>query len=395
MRYFHEVNMKVSEIISLIPKEYLEQLSLELGVNKYAKKLKAEVMFSLLLYSLLEGKRVSLRTISDTYKSLGYQVFSADSTGGTIAKSSLSDRLRTIDHKYFARVLEYLVKEYSKIINKGLEPKLAKIIKFDSTIITLSSKLLENEFTVTQGKKKQVKIGVGYSNLPEKVAIYHTRNYHNEDRSLTELIESYDVKEEDIIVFDRGLQSRQTFVKFDDHNIKFVTRLGDKAKYKVLKAHDIEAGKMVGNLRLQEDLIVQLQRFGERRVRRDFRLVIADDDKQKRYYFLSNIEGLTAEEVIKTYKQRWEIEILFKFLKQELNAKKFLSYHPKGIASCIYMIMIAAIMIITYKIQNKIRWFKYAKLEFIDQLQRILIGEIVTQCGGDPNKLVEIKGKLL
>lgn len=388
--------MKVSEIIKLMPRNYLEQLSSELGVNRYAKKLKAEVIFSLILYSLLEDRRISLQTISNSYKSMGYQIFNTSDTGGTIAKSSLSDRLRRIDCKYFEKILEYFIKEYGKVISGELDKKLAKIIKFDTTIITLSSKLLENDFTVTSSNnKKQVKIGVGYSNLPEKVVVYNTRKYHNEDRSLTELIESYNINEEDIIVFDRGLQSRQTFVNFDDLNIKFVTRLGDKAKYKVIKTNDIETQVMVDNLKLLEDVIVQLQKFGERRVKRDFRLVIAEDANQKRYYFLSNIKDLTAEEIIRVYKQRWEIEILFKFLKQELNAKKFLSYHPKGIASCIYMIMIAAIMIIVYKILNKIKWFKYAKLEFINQLQRILMEEIIVQCGGDPSKLDSIKGTIL
>lgn len=61
--------MKVSEIIKLMPRNYLEQLSSELGVNRYAKKLKAEVIFSLILYSLLEDRRISLQTISNSYKS--------------------------------------------------------------------------------------------------------------------------------------------------------------------------------------------------------------------------------------------------------------------------------------------------------------------------------------
>lgn len=386
--------MEVLEIIKLIPREYLKELSKELGIDKYAKKLRGEVVFSLILYSLLESNKISLYTISKTYQSLGYRIINAN-TQGKIAKSSLSDRLRRITPEYFKKIMEYLIQKYSKTIAVKIDQQLAKIIKFDSTIITLSAKLLENEFAVTQGNKKQVKIAVGYSNLVEKVLIYNTRKYHNEDRALTELIEGYQVQEEDIIVFDRGLQSRETFVKFDDSNINFVTRLGDKAKYKIVRKHSISGEKIIGNLEIIEDATVQLQKFGERRVKREFRLVIAINQENKRYYFLSNMQQFSSEEIVKIYKQRWEIEILFKFLKQELNAKKFLSYHPQGIECCIYMIMIAAIMVTTYKIMNQIKWFKYAKLEFVDQLQRILIAEIVEQCDGDPNKLDSIKGRLL
>jgi IS4 transposase len=85
------------------------------------------------------------------------------------------------------------------------------------------------------------------------------------------------------------------------------------------------------------------------------------------------------------FKQRWEIEIFFKFIKQNLNVKHLVSHNINGIKVMLYMTMILAILILAYKKLNKIKGYKIAKLKFEIDLDNSIIREIVLLCGGNPN----------
>ncbi len=90
--------------------------------------------------------------------------------------------------------------------------------------------------------------------------------------------------------------------------------------------------------------------------------------------------------IAELYRQRWEVESFFKFIKQHLNVKHLVSRDENGIKVMIYMTMILAILILAYKKLNKIKSFKIAKLKFEIELENEIIKTIVTLCGGDPSK---------
>jgi IS4 transposase len=103
-------------------------------------------------------------------------------------------------------------------------------------------------------------------------------------------------------------------------------------------------------------------------------------------FLISNILDLTAYEIAAMYKQRWDIEVFFKFLKQHLNLKHIVSRNENAIKVMVYMTLILAILIIVYKKTNDIKSFKIAKLKFEIELDNLIIKEIVKLCGGNPNK---------
>ena len=71
--------------------------------------------------------------------------------------------------------------------------------------------------------------------------------------------------------------------------------------------------------------------------------------------------------------------------------KHFISHSQNGMMVYIYSILIAAILFIIYKHQNKLTGFKIPLLQFTLELEKEIIRDLVIMCGGDPNKL---KGKL-
>ena len=93
---------------------------------------------------------------------------------------------------------------------------------------------------------------------------------------------------------------------------------------------------------------------------------------------------MNAYEIAALYKQRWQIEVFFKFLKQELNLSHLVSRNANAIRVNLYMTLIASILIIAYRKLNNIKGYKIAKLQMANDLEESLISEIVILCGGNP-----------
>ncbi len=92
---------------------------------------------------------------------------------------------------------------------------------------------------------------------------------------------------------------------------------------------------------------------------------------------------MTALEVAKCYRKRWDIEVFFRFLKQEMNMGHLVSLNKNGIEVMLYMTMIASMLVLIYKKMNNLG-YKTAKRRFLIELNEIIIYMIVKLCGGNP-----------
>jgi hypothetical protein len=106
--------------------------------------------------------------------------------------------------------------------------------------------------------------------------------------------------------------------------------------------------------------------------------------------FVTNMLSEDCYLIANWYRQRREIEVFFKFIKQHLNANHLVSRDENGIRVMVYMTMIVAILIIAYKKLNGISSFKIAKLKLEIELDNECIKAIVTLCGGDPGKAAHL-----
>lgn len=130
--------MRVKEILKLIPEDLLETIGKATQVDKHVKKLDGRTIFNLFLYSFIEEDKVSLRTMEQIFNNIAFKQLN----GGEDERSkhtSLSDRLRSIKVEYFEQIFTSLISNFSNSFSKDINDK---IVRFDSTIITLSSKLL-------------------------------------------------------------------------------------------------------------------------------------------------------------------------------------------------------------------------------------------------------------
>jgi transposase len=139
----------------------------------------------------------------------------------------------------------------------------------------------------------------------------------------------------------------------------------------------------IGNLIIQSDQKVHLFSKSKKQDH-TFRLIKALNDKNESLWFLTNRLDLTIEEIIKVYKRRWDIEVFFRFIKQELNFKHFMSTNINGIKVILYMTLILAMLILMFKKLNNIG-YKIATRRFYYQLDDLILEMVAVLSHRDPN----------
>ena len=379
--------MKFKDILSYISDEELDFLSAETGVNHQVKKLNGSIIFKLILYSLLEHGKPSLRVMEQIFHSSTFR-FYTNTDNITTKYNSLSDRLSSIKSDYFRGIFQLLFDKFN--IELGEQNALQK---YDSTMIAVSSKLVDWGMKVgSKTNKKQLKVTVGlHGSLPCDFKIFTENKHNSEDLTIPEVILDYKHNTASVVTFDRGVQKRTTFVKFDEQDILFVTRIKLDATHHVIRNIEISE-KETESLIIEEDLEINFNDNATRkRLLTSFRLIKAViKQSNEKIYFVSNNFELEASEIANLYRQRWEIEVFFRFIKQQLNFSQLVNRNLNGVKVMIYMTLILASMIIIYKKKNNLKGFKIVKMKIAKELQNELIKEIVLMTGGDISKISHI-----
>lgn len=362
--------MRVEDIIGLVPDTLLDRLSFTNKVDYSVKKLQGKILFKLFLYALLTSRTISLRILEAIYNSDRFKhLFTLPKK--SIKHSGLGFRISTIDYHYFENIFSHLVSSHH-VDSIFFADKRIATRKIDSTIVTLSSKLLKVGLDDNPGKKT-LKFGVEINHgVPVNIILFKGQKYLSEDNALPELIMNKRQKKAlNIALFDRGVQRKQNFVDFHTQGIFFISRLSTQ-KVNAVKELPLSE-KETPTLTLASDQIVTFasnEGMNLQTALTAFRVVRATSKETgKDIAFLTNILTLSASEITELYRSRWEIETFFRFIKQELNFRHLLSRSENGIKVVMYLTMIAAILLTIYKKLNNIVGWAVAKIKFLDELE--------------------------
>jgi len=300
--------------------------------------------------------------------------------------NSIRDRICKIKVSYFEQLFNKIFTIYN-----GLLKEEKALTKVDSTYVAIASKLVK--WDMHNGRKntskKQIKYSVSLKGtLPCSFQIFTDKKYISEDLALSKAIIENIHKEESIVVFDRGLKSRKKLEELTNENIHFITRIAPQPFIKIIKKNKLKKSIETETLIIHEELVVKLRDRRAKFTVNNYRMIKAlIKGTNEPIVFLTNNFDLTTQEVTILYKQRWEIEQFFKFLKQHLNLSHLVSRNENAIKVILYMTMILAILILAYMKLNKIKGYKMAKLQFEIALDNMMIKEIVILSGGDPDKV--------
>ncbi|MBO7498968.1 MAG: IS4 family transposase [Bacteroidaceae bacterium] len=403
-----KLKVRAPEILRMIPDEELARLASDTKVDYCSKVLKGERMFYMLVYAMLCADRVSQRKLETVFSSAPFKTLFNFSVDMKVSHSSISSRFSKIDLVFFEKAYELIYNEFSALYTEN-EVRQMNLVRVDSSMVAETCNKLKEGFTV--GKKtssgesrRQVKYTMAFDGFAVRQAdAFFKPSYLSEDVAIPEVVMPLIKKEKDhrnLYVIDRGLSSSANFDSISDEEAWFLGRIKTNRKMvfqRSLMTEDTD--RDLGKLELVDDIIVHLFNGEQEDTEHEYRIVKCrfkeprnterpkNKGKVKRVenevYFITNNMELTPKEIAEAYRRRWDIEVFFKFLKQELNFSHFLSTSENGIKVILYMTLITAMLIMIYKRKNGIGYsdakfcFKLDMEEWIMDLNHVIKG-------GDP-----------
>lgn len=402
MSVFKDHKISLKHILEFIPEALLSHLSASTKVDYYSKVLHGRKMFYLLLYCIFDNEKLSQRTLEDTFNSSGFKALFGLGEEEKIRRSSISERLSKIDSNYFVEIYQQMYGRFSELYSKS-EIEKYNLIRVDSTIVADTCNKLKEGIDQKSGKKL-VKFSFSFDGiLPSAVEVFTQQKYSAEDNALAQAVLNQVKKEEhhdNIYVIDRGLQSTRTMKEFEEKCLKFIVRSKENRKFEEIESFLTTENPIKwdgwevikdSSVKLYTGKPIQNKRgnlhYREEKVETCFRLVVIKNEKTgKEFWFLTNEFELSAKEISDYYKKRWDIEVFFRFMKQELNLSHLVSLNKNGIEVMLYMTMIASMLLLIYKKANNLG-YKTAKRRIAMELRDMITAILIVFAGGNPDKV--------
>ena len=222
------------------------------------------------------------------------------------------------------------------------------LYSLDASAIDLSLKLFPWAAHRTDAANVKLSVGLNHGNmLPEFVAL--------SDGNENDMVQGRKFKfpKGSIVAFDKGYVDYQWFGSLTEQGVSFVTRLRPKAVYKVVERKPVNKSQGV-----LSDQIIQLNsahalKRGAPRLRR---VGFRDKDSGKFYMFLTNNFSLSAATIAAIYKDRWQVELFFKAIKQNLKIKAFVGLSRNAMLTQIWIAMITYLLVAFARHSAKAGW---------------------------------------
>jgi hypothetical protein len=241
-----------------------------------------------------------------------------------------------------------------------------RLLSLDSSVVTLCSKMFP--WATWSRQKGAVKLHLtldhaGY--LPEAMVI--TTGKYSE---LT-VARRRRYARGTILVMDRGFVDFRWFDQLNQSGVLFMTRIKKDTPYKVVERHPIVAAKgIVSDERIQLTGKRSRKRYPER-----LRLVTIDTAEGERLRFLTNHMTLAASTIADIYKDRWQIEIFFKLLKQNLRIKSFVGTSANAVWIQIWTALIAMLLIKFLQLKARFGW-SYSNLVYFLRMNLLVYRDL-------------------
>lgn len=165
--------------------------------------------------------------------------------------------------------------------------------------------------------------------------------------------QSLDFPRGSIVALDRGYVDYHLFTRWTRQGVYFVTRLKANADIQIVKRHAVAQGGAI-----RSDETIRLQAFVSGRPDlEDLRCVtLWLEDKQEELVLLTNNFKLAASTIAAIYKERWQIELFFKLLKQQLKIKTFVGTTANAVRIQIWTALIAVLIVRYLQFRSAFRW---------------------------------------
>jgi hypothetical protein len=342
------------QLISLIDDKKIKQAVKKFDSDRYVKRFKSkDHLISMLFCSF--AKCNSLREVSGAMLGLSGKTESFQ-LSHIPKRSTLSDANKNRKVEFFEEIYNKLLHEYgSALSDSRIENVINKQVKIvDSSTISLFKDILSCVGRKPkEGKSKggiKVHTVINADEIVPNLVWFSPATTHDHN-----FLKKLKCDDNTVYVFDKGYNDYKAFKKFTDYKTGFVTRIKDNALYEEIEILDVPERIHSGVL---SDKIIEVDiKDAKEKTKLKLRKVTFYDRENKREFeFLTNLFDLRADLIAGLYKIRWQIELLFKQLKQNFPLRYFLGDNENAIKIQIYCVLIVNLLIAVIKKKLKRSW---------------------------------------
>ena len=297
--------------------------------NRYVKTFTCWNQLLVLMFGQL-CNRISLRDLIvaiEAHRSKSYHL----GFGSSVTRSNLAKANQNRDYRIFEEYAYHLVviaqsKRTNDVFKLG-----GKVYAFDSTTIDLCLSVFW--WAKFRKKKGGIKVHTLYDVETQIQTFFHITTASVNDVNAMDVIP---YQHDAYYIFDRGYNDFKRLYKINTIGSYFVVRAKKNIQYKAVKWKRKLPKNVLSDTLIELTGFYPKQYYPER-----FRLIRYWDEEQKReFMFLTNALSLTSLQVANLYKNRWQIELFFKWLKQHLKIERFWGVTENAVRIQIYSAII-------------------------------------------------------
>jgi hypothetical protein len=351
----HKIDTIFSELLKLSPRYQFEKAVQKYQGDRYVKTFSTWQQYITILYSQITQKD-SLRDIVTGLTAHMTRWYHLGFTG--VHKSTLSDANAKRDYQIFEETFYSLLHRCKNLTPKHKFRFKNPLYTIDATTIDLCLSVFPwAKFRTTKGAIKMHCLYDHSGALPTFLTV--TDGKRHDVRVVKD--HAFPLSPDSIISVDKAYIDYKWLNSLDEQRVWFVTRAKTNIDYAVVGQHPISSKKV-----LSDESISLQGPLTKTKYSKELRLIrYYDEERQKTLTFLTNNFKLAATTIAQIYKSRWQIELFFKWIKQNLKIKSFLGTSKNAVLTQIWVAMCYYLLLTYIKYQTK---YGYSLL----QLSRVI-----------------------
>jgi hypothetical protein len=335
-----------SQLLQLFPRIEFQHMAKETHAERYAKGFSCWGQFVAMLFCQL-GRAHSLREITGGLRSCEGKLKHLGITAPSHSTLAYANEHRPWElyEQVFLRLFERC---RVQVVGKRTFRFKNKLISMDSTTVDLCLKIFDwAKFRRTKGAIK-LHLLLDHDGYLPSFALVTEGNVSD-----VKVARQFHFDPGTIVVDDRGYNDYALFGRWTTQGVYFVTRMKDNALYEVVGEKEVPQNRNV-----LKDEMIELR--GPKAIEKCphplRRIEVYDPETEEVLVFLTNNLKLGATIIAAVYKERWQIEIFFKALKQNLKIKTFVGTSANAVKIQIWTALIAMLILRFLQLRSQFHW---------------------------------------
>lgn len=336
------------QLLNLVDRKKIKDLSLRGGHDRYVKKLDGYTHFVAFLFAVL----MRFDTLRETIIGMMAEANKLQHLGVDylVKRSTLSDANNRRSSQFFRDIYKHLYNRYRNILSDSRLSEVEKrLYIIDSTTITLFSTILKGAGrNPKHGKKKggiKAHCVIRYDEWAPHFVDFTSAATHD-IRTLKEL----HLPAGSFIAMDRAYIDYAEMERLSQDKVFYVTKMKKNLVYRTLSSKTLMTPDGL------VEMIISRVQFAKDGVTHISRMIEYWNKDGKHATLLTNNFELSEQEILGVYDNRWQIELLFKQLKQNFPLKYFYGESVNAIESQIWVCLIANLLLTVVNRKVKRRW---------------------------------------